>query len=84
MLLSVVLSYLRRLGRYRTSTGRGNEASSCLYPASRDRLLTKVTLGGTAVRHLEEAWPKEGRGSRVQPQEGEGPHDGATAVWTSL
>jgi len=60
MLLSVVLSYLHRPGRYRTSTGRGNKASSCLYPASRDRPLTKVSLGGTAVRHPVKAWPREG------------------------
>lgn len=60
MLLSVVLSYSRRPGRYRTSTGRGNEALSFLHPASGDRLLTKVALGRTAVRHLEEAWPREG------------------------
>lgn len=84
MLLSVVLSYLRRPGSYRTSTGRGNEASSFLHPASGDGLLTKVTLGRTAVRHLEEAWLREGEAAEFSHRKTEGLPEGATAVRTSL
>lgn len=54
---------LARPGRYRISTGRGNEVrrpSSSLHPASRDRLLTKVTWGRTAVHRLEEESPRQG------------------------
>ncbi|CAB1453647.1 unnamed protein product [Pleuronectes platessa] len=44
----------------------------------RDKLLTKVTRGRTAVRHLEEARPREGEAA-VQLQGDEGLPDGATA-----
>lgn len=48
----------------RAATGHQQEEETrrrhATHPAGPDRLLTKVALGGTAVRHLEKAWPREG------------------------
>lgn len=84
MLLSVVLLILAQTG---PATGRQQEEETrrcCAYILpGRDKLLTKVTRGRTAVRHLEGAWPREGAAA-VQLQGDEGLPDGATAVRSSV
>lgn len=91
MLLSVVLSGLRKTDRAATGRQQEEEMRRCRCRAYilrvQDRLLTKVTLGRDSCPSPGEGVVQGGRGSRVQPPGGRAtppplplPLDGATAI----
>lgn len=85
MLLSVVLSYLRRPGRYRTSTGRGNEGVAMPISCESRQAPDKGHTGRDSCPSPGEGVAQGGRqGGREEGRDDEGPPDGATAVGTSL
>lgn len=85
MLLSVVLSYLRRQIRQLQDINRKRKRGDTMPVSCESRLAPdKGHTGRDSCLSPGEGVAQGGGGSRVQPQEDGGPPDGATAVRISL
>ncbi len=85
MLLSVALSYLRRQTGPLQDINRKRKRGVAMPTSCESRQAPdKGHTGRDSCPSPGEGVAQGGRGSRVQPQEDEGPPGGATAVRTSL
>lgn len=86
MLLLVVLSYLRRQTGPLQDINRKRKRGVAMPMSCESRQATekKVTLGGTAVHHLEKAWLREREAAEFNPGKKKVSQSGANAFRTSL